>query len=105
MRLKRLMVFAALAASLGGCERQPAVDPIAAPSAAPTTQAGAPDRLPFGAIRDAALAAAPGDILEVDLDEKDGRAVYEFKILSATGRVLEVEVDAVTGAILKLEQD
>jgi uncharacterized membrane protein YkoI len=51
------------------------------------------------------LATAPGDILEVDLDEKDGRPVYEFKILSATGRVLEVEVDAVTGAILKLEQD
>ncbi len=64
-----------------------------------------PKRLPFTAIRDAALAAAPGEIVEVELDAKDSGDVYEFTILSPRGRVIEVELDAASGAVLKLERE
>jgi hypothetical protein len=83
--------------ALSACERQP--------PPAPPPAVGEPGRISFAAIRDAALAAAPGDVLEVELEEKDGVSLYEFKILSANGRVIEVELDAATGAIVKLEQE
>ena len=47
----------------------------------------------------------PGEILEVELEREDGRYVYEVKILRPHGRVQEVEVDAKTGEILKVEDD
>jgi uncharacterized membrane protein YkoI len=31
--------------------------------------------------------------------------VYEIKILTSTGRVREVKIDARTGAVLKIEDD
>jgi hypothetical protein len=97
MRPTLTAFIAGLAYALAGCEREP---PPAPPPVAAET-----GRLSFAAIREAALAAAPGDILEVELKEKSGNSLYEFKILSANGRVIEVELDAATGAVLKLEQE
>lgn len=48
---------------------------------------------------------APGEVLEVELEEDHGRLKYDLKILAKTGRVLELELDAKTGATLKLEED
>lgn len=51
--------------------------------------------------RKAALAARPGEIVEMEYEvESDGRAVYEFDIRAADGTVWEVEVDAMTGNVL-----
>lgn len=48
----------------------------------------------------------PGDVIEVELEREDDDAlVYEIKILTSTGRVREVEIDARTGAVLKIEDD
>ena len=49
----------------------------------------------------------PGDGIEIDVDDDDddGRIKYEVKVLTAAGRVLEVELDARTGTILKVEED
>lgn len=49
----------------------------------------------------------PGDVIEIDLDDDDddGRIKYEVKVLTASGRVIEVELDARTGAILQVEED
>ena len=48
----------------------------------------------------------PGDVIEVELENKhDTALVYEIKILTATGRVREVKIDARTGAVLKIEDD
>ena len=44
-------------------------------------------------------------ILEVELEVEDGRLVYEFKIIDSSGRLKEVEVDAATGKVLKIEDD
>ena len=38
-----------------------------------------------------------GRVIEVNLERKRGRYVYELKLISADGRIVEVEVDAATG--------
>lgn len=47
----------------------------------------------------------PGDVLEVELEDDKGRFIYEVKVLGVNGRVREVEIDARTGAVLKIEDD
>jgi uncharacterized membrane protein YkoI len=47
----------------------------------------------------------PGKVIEVDLEDEDGTLVYDLKVLSPQGRLQEIEVDAATGKILKIEDD
>jgi uncharacterized membrane protein YkoI len=47
----------------------------------------------------------PGDVIEVELDDEDNTLVYEIKVLTANGRVREVEIDARTGKVLAIEDD
>ncbi len=42
-----------------------------------------------------------GEILEIELDDKDGRLYYEIYYLDSAGRRIEINVDAATGEILK----
>lgn len=49
--------------------------------------------------------AVPGEILEVELEREHGRLVYKVEVLSRTGRVREVMLDARTGAVLGVEDD
>lgn len=57
--------------------------------------------------RQTALARVPGQVIEEELEDEDGRSVYEFDIQpSQSGTpVQEVVVDANTGQILKVEAD
>lgn len=41
-----------------------------------------------------------GRIIEIDLDRDDGRYVYEVEAVSRDGRLVELSIDAATGAIL-----
>jgi uncharacterized membrane protein YkoI len=52
-----------------------------------------------------AKAYKPGEILEVELEKKHGRYVYEIDILDAGSQVWELKLDAKTGQLLKMEQD
>ena len=62
--------------------------------------------LPLVKILAIANQEVPGDVIEVELEQEDDHAlVYEIKILTSTGRVREVEIDARTGAVLKIEDD
>lgn len=61
--------------------------------------------LPLAQILPIALRAAPGEVLEVELEREDGRLIYEIEILARTGRVRQVSVDARTGAVLSVEDD
>lgn len=61
---------------------------------------------------DAALATArrayPGRVLKVKLEREDdgpNRWVYEVKVLTSTGHVVEIELDAVSLAQLRVEGD
>jgi uncharacterized membrane protein YkoI len=47
----------------------------------------------------------PGEVLEVEFEAEHGTYVYEFKILRSDGKVQEVEADAATGKITKIEDD
>ena len=42
-----------------------------------------------------------GEVLEIELDDKDGRLYYEIYYLDSRGRRIEIYVDAATGEILK----
>ena len=48
-------------------------------------------------------AAAPGDIVDVDLIQVGGRWVYRFQIIAADGRRRIVDVDAGAGVLLRGE--
>ena len=47
----------------------------------------------------------PGEMLEVEFESEKGIYKYELKILRPDGKIQEVEVDARTGTILKVEDD
>jgi uncharacterized membrane protein YkoI len=61
--------------------------------------------LPLSKILALAAARAPGDVIKVELEDEKGRLIYEVKMLGTDGRVREVELDAKTGAVLKVEDD
>lgn len=42
----------------------------------------------------------PGQVLDVELEEKKGVWIYELKILKAGGRLQKLKIDAKTGEIL-----
>ncbi|CAM5305678.1 PepSY domain-containing protein [Thauera mechernichensis] len=45
----------------------------------------------------------PGQVLEVELEREGGRWVYELKLLRGGGEMLELELDARDGTLLKLK--
>lgn len=61
--------------------------------------------LPLREILDRAQAHHPGEIIEVELERDDGRWIYELKLLGEQGLLLEMELDAATGALIALERD
>jgi uncharacterized membrane protein YkoI len=46
-----------------------------------------------------AVAKAPGRVVDLELRSKGGKAVWEVDILGADGKVMEVDVDADSGAV------
>lgn len=62
--------------------------------------------LPLNHILQVVSQRVPGDVIEVELDRSSKRGwEYEVKVLTATGRVLEVDINAHTGEIRKIEDD
>lgn len=47
----------------------------------------------------------PGRIIEVELEEEDGRYVYEMEIVNEQGVVTELDIDAGSGKVLKVEEE
>ena len=43
--------------------------------------------------------AVPGEVSGVELEKENGIWVYEFKVISAAGRMNEVRIDAKTGKL------
>ncbi|MDP3801754.1 PepSY domain-containing protein [Brevundimonas sp.] len=61
--------------------------------------------LPLARILSIVAARVPGDVIDVELERKDNRWRYEVKVLTSTGRVREVKLNARDGAILEIEDD
>lgn len=58
---------------------------------------------PLDQVLDAARKALPGDVVKVELDEDDGRWIYEIKILTSGGERREVEIDAKSLQVLEID--
>jgi uncharacterized membrane protein YkoI len=56
-------------------------------------------------VASAAQRVRPGELLEVELERKRGRYVYEVEILDAEGQVWEMRFDARDGSLLKEEAE
>lgn len=63
------------------------------------------DMLPLEQILARIEARHPGRIVEVELEDEDGLRLYEIEVLTPEGRLIEIELDARTGAILGYEED
>lgn len=61
--------------------------------------------LPLPRILAIAQSKVPGDVVKVELEYESWGIKYEVKILTASGRVREVELNARTGALIKIEDD
>jgi uncharacterized membrane protein YkoI len=58
--------------------------------------------LPIAQLLEQVHARFPGEVVSVEFEDEHGRAVYEFKIVDETGRLLEVYVNAQTGEVLSV---
>ena len=61
--------------------------------------------LPLATIMEHVAAVQPGRVIEVELEMEDGIRVYEVELITPDGRLLEVDLDARTVAILSLDED
>lgn len=61
--------------------------------------------LPMAQVLERLQAQVRGEVVDVELEREHGRWVYEFKIIDTKGRLLEVYVDAQTGAVRSVEDD
>jgi uncharacterized membrane protein YkoI len=61
--------------------------------------------LPLPRILANAQARVPGEVLKVEIEQESWGFKYEVKILSPNGRVREVELNAKTGAVVRIEDD
>ncbi len=61
--------------------------------------------LPLAKILAIAQDKVPGDVIEVELESKRDALIYEIKVLTQSGRVREVKIDARTGMVLTIEDD
>ena len=61
--------------------------------------------LPLQQIIKAVEAEYPGRVIEVDLENEDGRHVYEVELLDPQGKVHELYIDASSGKIIKRKRD
>jgi uncharacterized membrane protein YkoI len=60
---------------------------------------------PLSEVLDAVKRQVPGEMLAVELELEETGYVYELKLLRPDGKVQEIEADAASGNILKIEDD
>ncbi|HCL63596.1 MAG TPA: peptidase [Rhizobium sp.] len=56
-------------------------------------------------LRRIVLGKVSGDVVSVEFSRKQSRKIYEFRVLRPDGRLVELEIDAVTGIILQIENE
>lgn len=62
--------------------------------------------LPLAAILEIVERDFPGRVIEIEFeDEDDGVYRYELELVTADGRLFELEFEAVTGALLSREEE
>lgn len=59
--------------------------------------------LPLGAVLERIERDFPGQVIEVELERDDGMWLYEVKLIRSGGAVVELEVDARNGELLRIK--
>jgi uncharacterized membrane protein YkoI len=59
---------------------------------------------PLADILGAVRGKLPGEITGVEIEQKSGRWLYEFRVVDRAGRLFEVYVDAGTGEIERIKE-
>ena len=57
--------------------------------------------MPLRAVLERLEREHPGQVLEVELEDDNGRWLYEIKLLQAGGQRIKLELDAKTGEVLR----
>lgn len=60
---------------------------------------------PFAEILQIVGSRIDGEIVETELEREDGVWVYEIKYITDSGRMKEIYVEALSGLIIKVEDD
>lgn len=60
--------------------------------------------LPLKTILERIERSQPGQVMEVELEQKSADWIYEIKLLQTEGRLLKLYVDARSGEILRVKQ-
>jgi len=58
---------------------------------------------PLAEVLAVARAKVPGEVVKIELEREDGAWVYEIKILTPSGRRREIEINAHTLAVIKID--
>lgn len=90
--------------SVAACDRQPATPEAGRSDEAPAP-VGSGQTLPLARILAIAARATPGEVVKVELEDEHGVLAYELEIVTDRGRLIEMRIDARTGAILKREAE
>jgi len=61
--------------------------------------------LPLDRVLAVARQDRPGRLLEAELEEEEGRPVYELEVLDGEGRVWELHYDAATGRAIDQHEE
>ncbi len=61
--------------------------------------------LSLSAVRSIVERKYGSNIIDVDVEKKKGRWVYEFKVISGKGRLLKIYVNAKTGVVIEVKND
>ena len=60
---------------------------------------------PLAELKQIVLKRWPGELLEVDIEDDGGVLAYTFKVVTDSGRLTEIEIDAGTGRIIEVENE
>lgn len=61
--------------------------------------------VPLAQVLDVVRQRVPGDVIEVELERDDGLWEYEVKVLTPTGIVRKLTLDARNASVLKIKDD
>lgn len=61
--------------------------------------------LPLESILKRVRELQPGRVIEIELEDDDGRYIYEMEVVDDSGVVWDIDVDARSGELLERERD
>ena len=61
--------------------------------------------LPLAEVLSRLQKSHPGRVIEVELEYSDDRLVYEVELVTADGRLIEVDMNAATGEIVGMDEE